>query len=128
MKNMLKVLRIILVLTAAMQVSAGAPENDQEIHENPDRMKYRPLTIQDSINDRFPYNPFSADCSSVNAQISKSTSCHRKCRQLTKYSVVTLCFLGTWGRPSRLKQKNNDLSPPCKIPTIMLSSQNDPAL
>ena len=47
MKNMLKVLRIILVLTAAMQVSAGAPENDQEIHENPDRMKYRPLTIQD---------------------------------------------------------------------------------
>ncbi|MCX7352596.1 MAG: hypothetical protein NTW22_04935 [Proteobacteria bacterium] len=56
MKNMLKVLRIILVLTAAMQVSAGAPENDQEIHENPDRMKYRPLTIQDSINDRFPEN------------------------------------------------------------------------
>ena len=47
MKNMLKVLRIILVLTAAMQVFAGAPENDQEIHENPDRMKYRPLTIQD---------------------------------------------------------------------------------
>jgi len=55
MKNMLKVLRIILVLTAAMQISAGEQLNDSEIYENPDRMKC-PLTIQDSINDKLPEN------------------------------------------------------------------------
>ncbi len=56
MKNTLKVSRIILVLAGTMQVSAGEQLNDSEIYENPDRMKYRPLTIQDSINDKLPEN------------------------------------------------------------------------
>ncbi len=56
MKNTLKVSRIILVLAGTMQISAGEQLNDSEIYENPDRMKYRPLTIQDSINDKLPEN------------------------------------------------------------------------
>jgi len=56
MKNTMNVLRIILVLTGTMQLSAGEQLNDSEIYENPDRMKYRPLTIQDSINDKLPEN------------------------------------------------------------------------
>ena len=56
MKNTLKVSRIILVLAGTMQISAGEQLNNSEIYENPDRMKYRPLTKQEHINDKLPEN------------------------------------------------------------------------
>lgn len=49
-------MRIILVLTGTMQISAGEQLNDSEILENPDRMKYLPLTKQEHINDKLPEN------------------------------------------------------------------------
>jgi hypothetical protein len=58
MKNTLKVLHIILVLAGTIHISAGEQlnDNDSEIYENPEHMKYLPLTKQEHINDKLPEN------------------------------------------------------------------------
>ena len=49
-------MRIILVLTGTMEICAGEQLNDSEIYENPEHMKYLPLTKQEHINDKLPEN------------------------------------------------------------------------